>query len=55
MYISDPYSMKALYTQWFTDIYSVLSSYCQGMPYPSVSAMPHNIVARSPLGEDTHL
>ena len=50
MRISSLYPMKALYTQWITDMSSALSSYCQGNLYPSAAAMPHNLGSRSPLG-----
>jgi hypothetical protein len=54
MCISGRYFMKALYVQWLTDMYSTSSSYCQGKPYLSAAAMPHNIVSRSPLEEGKH-
>jgi hypothetical protein len=55
MCISGQYLMKALYVQWLTDMYSTSSSYCQGKPYLSAAAMPHNIVSRSPLEEGKYL
>jgi len=55
MYISGLYLMKALSVQWFTDMYSTSSPYCQGKPYLSAAAMPHHIVSRSPLEEGKSL
>jgi hypothetical protein len=55
MCISGLHLMKALYVQWLTDMYSTSSSYCQGKPYLSAAAMPHNIVSRSPLEEGKYL